>query len=102
MIGDQFDSDYFLHGKQTGKSLYEDYRWMPELTIPMVERMIAHLGIVKGDTILDFGCARGYAVRAFQQLGYDAWGIDCSGWAIENCDKAVVGRVRQAVQPDKH
>ena len=34
--GSQYDEDYFLRGKQTGKSLYEDYRWLPELTRPMV------------------------------------------------------------------
>lgn len=81
-----FDEDYFMRGKQSGKSLYEDYRWMPELTVPMVEKIIAHLGIQKSETVLDFGCARGYVVRAFYELGYRAIGVDISEWAIENAD----------------
>lgn len=85
--GNQYDADYYLRGKQTGKSLYENYRWMPELTKPMVSRMIAHLGIQPHHTILDFGCARGYTVRAFREMGYDAWGHDISQWALENADK---------------
>jgi cyclopropane fatty-acyl-phospholipid synthase-like methyltransferase len=84
-----YDADYYLRGKQTGKSLYENYRWMPELTKPMMCSMVSHLGIEPDDTILDFGCARGYTVRAFREAGYNAWGCDQSQWAINNCDKTV-------------
>ena len=91
MSGEQYDESYFLHGKQTGKSLYENYRWMPEMTIPMVCAMIRHLGIGPSDTILDFGCARGYVVRAFHEMGYNAWGYDISQWALENADELVKG-----------
>ncbi len=92
--GEQYDADYFLRGKETGKSLYTDYHWMPELTLPMVQRIAEHCGIEKYDTIVDFGCARGYVVRAFMELGYDGvYGVDCSQWAVDNCDPAVVGRV---------
>lgn len=89
MSGEQFNEDYFLRGKETGKSLYEDYRWLPDLTIPMVCAMIRHLGIQPTDTVLDYGCARGYVVRAFRELGYNAWGYDVSRWAVENCDEVV-------------
>ncbi len=78
MTQEQYDADYFLRGKATGKSLYEDYRWMPGLTIPMVRSMISHLGIANADMVLDFGCARGYVVRAFRELGYLAYGYDTS------------------------
>jgi hypothetical protein len=87
--GSIYDEDYFLRGKESGKSLYSDYRWMPALTIPMVEAMIDHLGIKKGQTILDFGCARGYTVKAFRMLGYRAWGVDISEWAVANADEEV-------------
>lgn len=89
MSGEQYDADYFLRGKQTGKSLYENYRWMPELTIPMCQRIVEHCGIERDDTILDFGCARGYVVRALRRMGYYAWGCDTSKWAIDNCDPIV-------------
>ena len=85
----QFDEDYFLRGKETGKSLYENYRWLPDMTIPMVSAIISHLGIQPYDTILDFGCARGYLVRAFRELGYPAWGYDISQWALENADDKI-------------
>ncbi len=84
---DQYDESYFLRGKESGKSLYTDYRWLAELTIPMVQRITEHCGMERGQTILDFGCARGYVVRAMRGLGYDAWGMDISKWAIENADK---------------
>ena len=87
--GDKYDADYFLRGRQTGKSLYEDYRWLPDLTRPMAARIVSHCGINPDDTILDFGCARGYVVRALRELGYNAWGYDTSRWALENADETV-------------
>jgi len=84
---DRYDEDYYMRGIETGKSLYSGYTWRPDLTVPMVERMIDYLGICKSQTILDFGCARGYVVRAFRQLGYYAHGADVSEWAIRNADE---------------
>ena len=86
-MSDVFDEDYFLRGRQTGKSLYVDYRWLPELTVPMVSAIVSHLGIEPDHTILDYGCARGYVVKAFRQLGYKAFGVDISEWAIRNADE---------------
>ena len=91
---DRYDEDYFMRGKESGKSLYENYRWLPDLTIPMVEKITEHLGVELDDTIVDFGCARGYTVRALEELDFEyAYGVDVSEWAIKNCDKAVKGRV---------
>lgn len=87
--GEVYDADYFLRGKKTGKSLYEDYRWMPDLTIPMVCSMVEYCGIEMTDKVLDFGCARGYVVRALRELGYMAFGVDASEWAIQNADDNV-------------
>lgn len=88
-MSEQFDADYFLRGKETGKSLYENYRWLPDLTIPMAQRVVDHCGMEKGCKILDFGCARGYLVKALRGLGFDAYGMDVSRWAIANCDPDV-------------
>lgn len=97
MPDDPFNEDYFLRGKETGVSLYANYRWMPELTIPMVTAICRHLEVNDPKTtILDFGCARGYVVKAFRELGYEAFGVDVSQWAIENCDPAVRMYVRSA------
>lgn len=89
----RYDEDYFIRGKQSGKSLYENYRWMPDLTIPMAERIVEHLDVGGSDSILDFGCARGYLVRALCELDYDAFGVDVSEWALRNCDESVKDRV---------
>lgn len=96
-----YSEDYFLRGTETGLSLYENYRWLPDLTIPMVETMISHLGITKSDQVLDFGCARGYTVKAFRQLGYTAFGIDASCWAIENADEEIRDYVKHGYAPRK-
>lgn len=90
MGAEKYDEDYYLRGRQTGKSLYEDYHWMPEATMPMAQTIVDHLGIKAGETILDFGCARGYLVRALRELGYTAFGYDISEWAIENGDLSVI------------
>lgn len=84
-----YDADYFLRGKELGISGYTDYRWMPDLTIPMAQVIIDHCGIDKKDKILDFGCARGYVVKAFRRLGHEAYGVDVSQWAVENGDEEI-------------
>ncbi len=88
-MSDQYDADYFLRGRQSGKSLYEDYRWLPELTRPMAQRIMEHCGIEAGMRVLDFGCARGYLVRALREWGVEAFGYDTSKWATENADPSV-------------
>ena len=99
MDGTQYDRAYYIDGRASGKSLYVDYRWMPSLTKPMCEAIVLHCGIEKGHSILDFGCARGYVVRAFRELGYKAWGIDISKWAIDNCDGTVKEYVQMLDEP---
>lgn len=88
---DMYDADYFERGIATGKSLYENYRWIPELTIPMAMTIIDYLGIKRSQTVLDFGCAKGFLVKALRMLGRDAYGVDISNYAISNVDPDAVG-----------
>lgn len=90
---EQFDADYYERGIESGKSLYTDYRWLPDLTLPMTQALIENLGIHPTDTILDFGCAKGYVVKAFRQLGYRAFGMDMSEYAIANADPEIAAFV---------
>lgn len=99
---DPYDADYFLRGKQTGKSLYENYRWLPDLTIPMVQAIVKHCGIEKNASVLDFGCARGYTVKAFRVLEYAAWGCDISEWALANADPLVKDYLYKTVPSIRH
>ena len=73
-----FNEDYYERGLEKGISGYSNYRWMPELTIPMCAMLNESLGIKLGQRILDFGCAKGFIVRAFRLLHREAWGYDPS------------------------
>jgi len=89
MSGIKFDADYYERGLETGRSCYQNYRWMPELTIPLAMTIIDYLGIKRNSRILDFGCAKGYLVKALRLLYRDAHGVDTSKYAIENADPDV-------------
>lgn len=88
---DVYDEDYYMRGLETGKSCYQNYRWMPEQTIAMAMVMIDLLGIKRGQKVLDYGCAFGFLVKALRLLGREGWGIDISRYANENTDPSVVG-----------
>lgn len=84
-----YDEDYYERGIESGKSCYQNYRWMPELTIPMAMTIIDLLKIKPHETILDFGCAKGFLVKAFRLLHRDAFGVDISKYAISNADPTI-------------
>lgn len=84
-----YDEAYFEYGIESGVSLYQNYRWMPELTIPMVMTIIDFLEIKRHQTILDFGCAKGFVVKALRLLYRNAYGVDVSRYAIDNVDPYV-------------
>lgn len=84
-----FDEDYFENGIITGKSCYVNYHWMPELTIKMAHKLIKHLGLKEGDRVLDFGCAKGFLVKALRILDVDAFGCDISSYAMHKVDPEV-------------
>jgi SAM-dependent methyltransferase len=81
-----FSRDYYEDGVSRGISFYENYRWMPDKTIPAVMAYIDYLKIPRRARVLDFGCAKGFYVKAFRMLQRDAWGCDVSEYAIRNCD----------------
>ena len=84
-----YDEDYYERGVQTGKSGYQNYSWMPELTLRMAHHLITELDIQKNYKVLDFGCAKGYLVKALRLLSIDAYGIDASKYAIDCVDVAL-------------
>ena len=89
----EFDREYFEQGPMTGKSLYTNYRWLPELTLPLCHHLVTYCGMMQEDRILDFGCAKGYVVHGLRLLGYDAHGVDVSEYAISQAPKEVNGYV---------
>ena len=81
-----YNEDYFEKGITTGRSCYMNYRWMPELTIKMVHCIIKHLKLKETDKVLDYGCAKGFLVKAFRILDILAFGCDISLYALDNAD----------------
>ncbi|GHV48330.1 hypothetical protein AGMMS49546_38810 [Spirochaetia bacterium] len=79
-----YNEDYYERGIENNVSCYSNYRWIPELTIPMAARILEYLKIKEDETILDFGCAKGYLVKAFRLLHRNAYGFDISEYAISN------------------
>lgn len=84
-----YDEDYFERGLESKKSCYSNYRWIPELTIPLAFSMIEYLKIAPSEKILDFGCAKGYLVKAFRLLHREAFGYDISEYAKNSVPEEV-------------
>ncbi len=47
-----------------------------------------HLAI-SGKKVLEIGCAKGFLVKDLRDMGVDAYGIDISQYAIDNCEPEV-------------
>lgn len=88
-MSSSYDETYYERGVQAGISGYQNYRWLPEQTMAMCEAMVKHLNISNQDTILDFGCAKGFLVKAFTRLGFECYGLDVSEYAISNADEEI-------------
>lgn len=82
----RYDEDYFEHGPIAGVSGYMNYSWMPERTLRMAHLLIRELPITKGQRVLDFGCAKGFLVKALRILDVEAWGVDVSEYAVNHAD----------------
>ena len=87
--GQFFDENYYERGAETGKSLYSHYRWMPELTIPMCHHIAKYLELKETDKVLDFGCAKGFSVYGLRLLGYKAYGVDVSEYAVKKSPEEI-------------
>jgi len=74
-----FDEKYYEDGINNHVSGYENYRWMPERTIREATSIIDKIDF---ETVLDFGCAKGFMVYAMSLLGKNASGVDISEYAI--------------------
>ncbi|RLB83737.1 MAG: hypothetical protein DRH17_00865 [Deltaproteobacteria bacterium] len=96
----KYDRDYFENGVALGISMYENYRWLPELTMRMAHFLIKRLGIEENHTVLDFGCAKGYLVKALRLLGIKAYGCDISEYAIKMVDPEVEEYCRLSFSDD--
>ena len=55
-----------------------------------VKRYYWTLWSKKGSRVLDVGCAKGFLVKDFLDLGIDAYGLDISEYALKNCEEETV------------
>lgn len=55
----------------------------------MAHHIIRHANLKVGDLVLDYGCAKGYLVKALRILGIRAYGCDISEYAISCVDDDV-------------
>lgn len=86
-IARQFGKEFFDGPRSQGYGGYrDDGRW-----VPVAKRIINHYGLKPGMSILDIGCAKGFALSDFLKVmpGLKVAGIDVSEYAIENSPEAV-------------
>lgn len=90
-----FDETYFERGRQAGVGWYENFHWMPERSHAEAKTFIRMMEltcdgeVVDDIRVVDFGCAKGFFVKAVREEGLLAWGIDVSGYALAHADLAV-------------
>lgn len=84
-----FTEDYYLRGRESGVSNYQDYRWLPDTTIAWAHAFRRLLNIKEGSRVLDVGCATGNYVRALRKIGMQAYGYDISEWAVANAHESI-------------
>jgi cyclopropane fatty-acyl-phospholipid synthase-like methyltransferase len=100
-LPETYDKIYFEDGIKHKVSGYENYRWLPQRIYREIRAVINLLGIEPGMTVLDYGCAKGYWVKGFNEYNIDAWGYDISTYAIENADKSIGGNVSNQFHPSE-
>lgn len=88
-----FGKDYFENGVAKRISGYTDYHWRPEYVLPLANWLKQKFGYpdyVKTEHyFLDYGCAKGFLVKALRMLNCRAYGYDVSSYAIEQAEPEV-------------
>lgn len=86
---EKYDYYYFEQGLTKNKSNYEPYQWLPNKFYGKAQRIIEITGLHSDAIVLDYGCAKGFLVKAFRDNSYECYGCDISKYAISNCEKSV-------------
>ena len=91
IIAKRFGREYFDGTRDQGYGGYRyDGRW-----IPIARDIAEHFNLKSGDRVLDIGCAKGFLLRDLMAVvpGLEAWGLEISHYAIENCHPDACGRI---------
>lgn len=88
VTSDFYDEEYFLKGTKShyGHGCIAPYTHPIYLQVARRQAKILKF-ICNPRKVLVVGCALGYLVQAFREVGVKAWGIDVSKWAIEHAPK---------------
>ncbi len=93
LIAKQFGREYFDGTRDQGYGGYRyDGRWLP-----IAHDIAAHFRLKAGDRLLDIGAAKGFLLRDVRESvpGLQAWGLEISRYAIDNCHPDSRGRMVQ-------
>lgn len=88
----KFDEDYFERGVEKHISGYTDYHWKPEYVLPLanwIKKKYYPLGTFPDSQVLDYGCAKGFLVKALRMFSINASGCDLSDYALTNGEPEV-------------
>ena len=85
--GSFYDADYFERGRSSGKGWLMNYHWMPRRTFKEAFAFIDYLGLDETSYVLDFGCSKGFLVRALRELEIMSDGCDISEYALSFAPK---------------
>lgn len=99
LLPEEYDASYFDGAKQALRhnAGYSEYkRWYRtegegstgEFWKDYAARWINHLAL-SGKKVLEIGCAKGFLVKDLRDAGVDAYGIDVSQYAIDNCEEGM-------------
>ena len=87
----KYNEDYYEHGREKRVSWYNGYKFIPTRSISEAISIIERIDF---QSVLDYGCAKMFLAYALYLLGKDAYGVDISEYAIENCMPKMKDRAR--------
>ena len=94
-ISQMYGREYFDgHRKYGYNGYHKDDRWS-SVADDIIKHYILLAGADSGagSKVLDVGCAKGYLVEELCDAGMNAYGIDVSKYAVQNCSMDMVGRI---------
>jgi len=86
-INRMFKEDFFDAGKEE-PGIYKTYQF--ENMYPVFKDLATSIKRQFNPTkVLDVGCAKGFLVKAFEDVGINAWGVDISEYAISKAPEDI-------------
>ena len=90
-INEKFGEEFFNGGiKIPGR--YEKYQY-EEFYLRFRALAITIKHLFNPTRVLDVGCAKGFLVKAFEDIGVHAWGVDVSEYAISKAPKEIKSKL---------